>query len=287
MFIQSVNKLIGLFLQPYSFDTWQLPVSARLLKSAGEGVFVATFLIVFKPFGISNWSDPNRIFYLLAFGIITTVASLILRFGIVPAFPKYFNETNWTVWREIMAVLTLVTLIAFGNVLFSLLVFADAFTLKTFVRNFFFVLLVGIFPTTLGVVTNYIRQLKKYQKPVVIKHDLKQHTEVIRMIAENEKDVFEVGQNDLLFVESADNYAVIHYLIDNQPKKELIRSSLTRLESQLESGSIVRCHRSYLVNLDKVREVTGNAQGYKFHLDPTGLVVPVARKYSELVKRIS
>jgi DNA-binding LytR/AlgR family response regulator len=47
----------------------------------------------------------------------------------------------------------------------------------------------------------------------------------------------------------------------------------------------VKCHRSCIVNLDKVVKVSGNAQGFKLHLKETDFVVPVARKYSEVVGR--
>jgi len=40
------------------------------------------------------------------------------------------------------------------------------------------------------------------------------------------------------------------------------------------------------VNLDKVEKITGNAQGYKLHLETPELFVPVARKYSEIVERL-
>lgn len=66
----------------------------------------------------------------------------------------------------------------------------------------------------------------------------------------------------------------------------MLRSSLSRLENQLEGQNIVRCHRSFIVNLDKVEKVTGNAQGYKLHLETPELVVPVARKYSEIVEKL-
>ena len=72
---------------------------------------------------------------------------------------------------------------------------------------------------------------------------------------------------------------------DEQLFKEIIRSSLTRLEGQIQIKSIVRCHRSFIVNLDKVIKVSGNAQGFKLHLEGTDFMVPVARKYSEIVHR--
>ena len=38
-----------------------------------------------------------------------------------------------------------------------------------------------------------------------------------------------------------------------------------------------RCHRAYIVNLDKIEQVEGNAQGYKLKLQGTEDLIPVSR----------
>ena len=38
-----------------------------------------------------------------------------------------------------------------------------------------------------------------------------------------------------------------------------------------------RCHRAYIINLDKVEHVEGNAQGYKVRLINTEESIPVSR----------
>ncbi|RYZ20584.1 MAG: LytTR family transcriptional regulator, partial [Sphingobacteriales bacterium] len=85
-----------------------------------------------------------------------------------------------------------------------------------------------------------------------------------------------------LYIESSDNYSTVVYLKNNQPVKTLLRSSLSRLETQLSGNAVlVRCHRSFIVNLENVEKVTGNAQGYKLHLHEGNFQIPVARKYND------
>ena len=108
----------------------------------------------------------------------------------------------------------------------------------------------------------------------------------LTLIADNEKDVLKLQPDDLLFIESSDNYCTIVHLKDEpvgagKLLKPLLRSSLSRLETQINRPHIVRCHRSYVVNLNRVERVTGNAQGYKLHLLNGQLQVPVARKYND------
>jgi DNA-binding LytR/AlgR family response regulator len=161
-------------------------------------------------------------------------------------------------------------------------------------------IVIGVFPATFGVMLNYIVQLKKYNQPIIVHHhhtpeitlaeqvseNKVQNSAFLKLIAENEKDSIELSPDSLYFIESSDNYSTVYFEKQGKLQKELLRSSLTRLESQISSENIVRCHRSFIVNLDKVEKVTGNAQGYKLHLKAPELLVPVARKYSEIVERL-
>jgi DNA-binding LytR/AlgR family response regulator len=50
-------------------------------------------------------------------------------------------------------------------------------------------------------------------------------------------------------------------------------------------ASFFRCHRSYIVNMDKVTKVKGNSQGYRLCFNELHDTVPVARKMNEELKR--
>lgn len=275
--------------QPYPYPEQTL--FQRVLQCVLEGVFIAGFLIVFQPFGASMWENPNKNMYLLGYGIITMATGLIVRILLPSIFKVYFEETNWTIAKEVQITLLLLSFITLGNVLYSNFVFELSFRFVALAEMFASVLIIGMFPIAFGIAGNYIYKLKKYAQPVVvipIKTDQIQAEEssVIRFLAENEKDILEVNTTDFLYMESADNYASVYFFQNQSIRKELIRSSLSRLETQISDQNIVRCHRSYVVNLAQVARVSGNAQGYKFHLKANGLTVPVARKYSELVEKL-
>ncbi|MDZ7934123.1 MAG: LytTR family DNA-binding domain-containing protein [Emticicia sp.] len=283
--------MLRILQQPYPFG--EKSNTRLLIQSIGEGAFIAFFLIFFQPFGISEWQDPNKNWYLASYGIITALCGMILRFVVFKAFPKYHSETTWNVGKEILSVMLLILMIAAGNVVFSGLVFK----LNNGISSFFWMLLVvmtiGIFPATFGVMLNYIIQLKKYNQPIIVQH-FTQPTEnkpvieskALKLMAENEKDFLEFDAENLFYIESSDNYSTVCFEKNQKLQKELLRSSLTRLEGQISTENIVRCHRSFIVNLDKVEKITGNAQGYKLHLTIPELLVPVARKYSEVVERL-
>jgi DNA-binding LytR/AlgR family response regulator len=103
-------------------------------------------------------------------------------------------------------------------------------------------------------------------------------------VAENGKDKLVLPANDLLFIVASDNYCTVFHLAGDRVAKTLLCSPLGRLESQINLPRVIRCHRSYMVNLDRVQSVTGNAQGYKLFFAAAGMAVPVARTYSPFIK---
>lgn len=284
--------MLKILRQPYPFGEKS---NARLLiQSIGEGAFIALFLILFQPFGLTEWQDPNKNWYLAGYGLITTLCGIILRFIIFKTFPKYHNESSWNIGKEILSILLLILMVAFGNVLLSKIAFNLSISFGSFLWMLVGVMIIGIFPATFGVMLNYIVQLKKYNQPIVVQHhsiselssESISENKTLKLIAENEKDSIELSTDSFYYIESSDNYSTIYFEKQGKLQKELLRSSLTRLEGQISSENIVRCHRSFIVNLDKVEKVTGNAQGYKLHLEAPELLVPVARKYTEVVERL-
>jgi DNA-binding LytR/AlgR family response regulator len=52
------------------------------------------------------------------------------------------------------------------------------------------------------------------------------------------------------------------------------------MEEQLQSTAVVRCHRSFLINVNAIEHVSGNAQGLRLQLVMvSGVEVPVSRSY--------
>jgi hypothetical protein len=284
--------MLKILKQPYPFP--EKTFFRLSLQSVGEGLFIAFFLVLFQPFGSFLWHDPNKTLYLCGYGLITVLGGIFLRFGIFRAFPRYHNEASWNIGKEILSIMMLLLLITVGNYFYSIIILHLKQDWRNFLWMFGTVIILGIFPTVFGVMLNYIYQLKKYKQTIIVSHNQNidnqsvTYEKTLKLIAENEKDIIEISPESLFYIESADNYSTIFYenLPDKKLQKELIRSSLSRLENQIPVQNIVRCHRSYIVNLDKVAKVTGNAQGYKLLMESYELSVPVARKYSELIERL-
>jgi hypothetical protein len=297
--------MFRLLRQPYPTEE---PVRRQLLKAIFVGSFVGLFLLAFQPFGIDSWETTNKVQKILGFGLVTLLVMLLDSMLLPLLFPRFFSDQHWTVGREIARTLLLIFVIAIGNRLYLVWITHMPALAHTWLPMMGMTFVVGIFPTVGGVLLNYIVQLRKYTRTAA---SLSDHSESVArkepwqreqvsavqtdndpemtmtLVAENDKDTVSFPATALLFIESSDNYCTVVYhnrtpSTTDKALKPLLRSSLSRLETQLAARPhIVRCHRSYVVNLDRVERVTGNAQGYKLHFLGGQFQVPVARRFND------
>jgi hypothetical protein len=94
-----------------------------------------------------------------------------------------------------------------------------------------------------------------------------------------------IDQENLLYVDSADNYATIHYLNKSKLSHYLIRNSLKWIEENLTNETpLVRCHRSFIVNLDKVKVLRKTKDGIFLEMDALNTPdIPVSKTYYQRV----
>jgi DNA-binding LytR/AlgR family response regulator len=94
-----------------------------------------------------------------------------------------------------------------------------------------------------------------------------------------------IQRNNLLYIESADNYVIIWYMHKKSTAaKFMLRSTLKALESQLSEMHILRCHRSYLVNFDQIKIIRREKDGVYLELGVEGIPdIPISKTYSEKV----
>lgn len=86
-----------------------------------------------------------------------------------------------------------------------------------------------------------------------------------------------------LYAKAERNYVEIYLRDQKEVEKVLKRISIKNLYAQLGSVPyIFRTHRSYLVNLSQVENVTGNAQGYRISLADMQGSIPVSRNFIPL-----
>jgi DNA-binding LytR/AlgR family response regulator len=107
------------------------------------------------------------------------------------------------------------------------------------------------------------------------------HKKKIVLKSANERETLEVIPDDILLIESVGNYVEVTYLKErDKPETTLLRSTLRRIERQLKGFPFLfKCHRGFIVNINRIERANGNAQGYKLYFEGVDKEIPVARSY--------
>ena len=91
---------------------------------------------------------------------------------------------------------------------------------------------------------------------------------------------FSVKKENLLYLESTENYISICYLNKGKVSKYLLRDTMKKMEENFAGTEIIRCHRSYMVNFDKVKVIKKDKDGLRLELDnPSVIDIPVSKTY--------
>lgn len=265
------------------------------------GCFVAFFLIVFQPFGVSIWQTDHKLLKLMGFGFVSFICPFIFRLISTSVLKKKNPEETWTVWKEIVGLMFVICFIALGNLCYGNFIKISHFNLQELSLTLVATFLLAIFPITANVLLKYNRfvtlnkkdaelmeaEVLDFQNRVEVGNPVKENiekpkNEVLILIAENDKDKIELKPEELLYIESADNYSNVVFYRNNKINKQLLRGSLKRIESQITFPFIIRCHRSYIVNLKLINHIKGNAQGYRIEFkNNLSDTIPVSRNYSK------
>jgi DNA-binding LytR/AlgR family response regulator len=275
------------FLQrPYPIDK---SVPRMLLISVLFGLFVFAFLRFFEPFGISEM-PVGKTLICAGFGLWCLLALVMLNIGCVRLFPKVFEESRWTVGKELLWVTLHVALIGLGNACLAVFSGMAHWSPGLFLTYEVYTVAVGIFPITISVLVTELRLNRHYssESAELNTHLPKGLTAVshITLPSDNKNENLTIPAASLVYLEAADNYVTVYHNEAGTIRKTVLRSTMKAQEEQLSAiETMFRAHKSYLINCDHIGHVSGNAQGYRLHLQGISDTIPVSRKQNEELRR--
>ena len=94
-----------------------------------------------------------------------------------------------------------------------------------------------------------------------------------------------VSLSNLYYIESDDNYIIVWYTDSKGDlKKYMLRCRLKTVEESFSGSSLVRCHRKYIVNMEKVKVLRKEKDGYELDLENDAIPpIPITKTYAENV----
>lgn len=253
-------------------------------------IFALLFINIFQPFGSQHWY-PNisqfKYFFFSSLIILTGMLVVVISRWIMYAYTRkntltYWQYSGW-VLGEILSM----------SMFYSL--FAKFIPKEGLSRDFMEIFRQSTVNTSLVILLPYsilwlyfsLNEKKRMLEKLAVEEHSNESQKKPLIAFPDEKGELKISVmlENLLYVDSADNYATIHYLNKSKLSHFLIRNSLKWMEENLTTNTpLVRCHRSYLVNLDKVKVLRKTKDGILLELDAVNTPdIPVSKTYYDRV----
>ncbi len=271
----------------------------RNLVFLSSVILISVFYILFvlRPNEVNL--DEQRFSYAFTC-FIQSIIPILLLYTVSVCIPqKLKSENKWNVLYEFILVFSVMLMASFCNFLVRDLIYINdhnwstAYLYEELANGLKIGIVVSALTVALRIVLELIINLKKANQ---LQSNLT--TEVLAVEAHDDSEItvqgpvksekFQINPRDLIYAKSAGNYVDIyiqeHEEIKKLTKRLTLSSFLTYFHKQ---NKILRIHNSYVANLDKIKQVSGNAAGLtlKFqNLADTS--IPVSRKYIKRVEGV-
>lgn len=269
------NKLTNV---PYPKPSFR----AFLKVLAGVAASITFILLVFQPFGTANFEHPYKWLLLSGYGLVTLVAGLATYAAWVwIADEKYLDR--WSILDELMFVFSTALLSVVGCYLYWAFSFGEGLYVSSFLNFLVVATCVACLPLSAYLLylyysyrhIHFAEVVPDPATPVAAAAPLPTQ---LQIIGTGRQDKLRIPLSDWLFIQSEDNYIIVHSSNGGQVARHILRCTLREAEQQL-GALVLRCHRSTLVNPQKIVQLSGNVTNAKVTLDGYPHSIPVARQF--------
>ena len=243
-------------------------------------VFSILFLHLYTPFSSTYWFSFKENYKLIgtitmyAFSVLFLLSSKVLLMDLN-------RRIGVSVGGLILFSLAEVLIVSIIYMAITMLVRQDSTSfLELFPRALLCIFLILLIPYIIAYLWGYAHGLKVQSGSSPSRPD----GALVVSIHDNKGNIkLSLRIMDILYAVSEDNYVKIFYEQDGVVHNSMIRTTAKNIEDDLE-GMITRCHRSYLINIAKVKFFNNDRDNLYVILDQEGInPIPVSRSYRDTI----
>lgn len=220
-------------------------------------IFAELFILIFTPFQSRLWVESDWQFLgwvslvvLVAMGTIAISRTILYHY----AKKHQISYARYGVW-----IFTEISIMSLIYTLFPLLVlstFAEQKGLEffqLFKEAFLDTAFILLIPYTIMILLFEVREKNAYIQHITGASSDYAQPDMYNFYDEKGELKLSAKPETIYYIESADNYVIIHYISTGKKEKLMIRNTLKNIEWRFRDTQLVRCHRSFIVNLSKVQ----------------------------------
>jgi len=273
------NKILKYINRPYPI---QILDKYIWWDTFGIALIIAIAINLLQPFGMNELHINYKYLLLSGFGVIYAFVNILYYLS----FEKFFKNHKWTVKNEIVASLVLFFIAGIFNWLYAISwIPAFSCTYISFLKFQYYTLVFGALPVVFFSLFIENRNLKNS-----IKYSELINSKIEKQVCKPENKTlqlngYSINTEQILYFNSYQNYVDIYIVQEDKLTTLLLRYTFKQLLIQLaDYPFFIQCHKSYIVNKNKIVKTEGNSQGLLLYLDNCKNTIPVSRSYINVLK---
>lgn len=283
------------YLRNLIFTIMEVPKFLLRKKYLLESVFFVAlfsflFMLLYQPFSATVWfgfSSLSKALTTLSFYLTAIAGLLISKILLYRIFAvRSLTLPLYLGWIGGEYLLVALLYILFSNAFEG----GPAMTPMWIVRVFFCVSLILAIPYVM--IWLYSAYRVKNEELNLMKlnrttHEEPEGSKLLHLYDNNGVQKMAIDEETLYYVESQDNYVRIYYELEGKLVSYMLRCKTQNLEEMLSATSLVRCHRSHIVNTKKIklyRKEHDHATIFLSH--PSAKPIPVSKSYFRAITEL-
>ncbi|TXE20275.1 LytTR family transcriptional regulator [Psychroserpens burtonensis] len=253
----------------YPFDP---SIKHHILIALGLALWVFLFLYFTEPIDVDQFNTSEKLMYLPIYGLIVAVSYLCF----IP-FQNWLykkSQYQWKLSHEIVfLIIFLLVSMAVARLFYLFVIVPNEpypYTLWYHTKSIFLPALTVILPILIIGRFAFGKYKNKKLEEQKIEIQGEGHYESLRLLL-----------NDLICIQSSDNYVEVFYIDGTMLKKSLIRNTLSKVSNSFPE--LLRTHRSFVINPFHFKSWK-TEKGKHFLLLAQDIEVPISKTYLDNVK---
>ncbi len=263
-----------------------------IISNPGKGFliffgFIFLFLILYRPVEVHSSYVMNVEVTMFLYSLLSSVTIYIMIIGFRKLNPDRASGEDWSLISELTTIALL--MIGLGSVVYlSAFIIeepGDRWNLTTYFDSLIRSALVGAIPFLFFTILNLKYLAESSLFPTDIPEVETESEKLISIDTPLKKEELKFYPSHFIYAESQGNYLKVVLKKDLQVEEVQVRCSISGFEEQCSSiPFIMRIHRAYIINLNKIDEARGNSLGYRLKIGSINSEIPVSRGYAEEFK---
>lgn len=247
--------------------------------------FALLFINLYSPYGVDTKFSITKIKLLVYSSGVILTGVLVVAISRVIMYHAVKRGLRLLVYQYLIWVAAEIISMALFYTFYELVILSD-------IRSFTDVFRISVLNTSLTLLLPYsalwlyFSWKDKKTKLIELTEQPDPAAQKIMIGLRDDKGVLRLSlkRSDILYLQGSDNYVTVWYSSQNKISRFLLRNTLKKMEDELQNESIIRCHRSYLVNMVHVKLIRREKEGLMLELDtPEPVTISVSRTYMSQV----